>query len=90
MDSVVKDGDAKDPKDFAQNTMEIAVPPDNPGKVTQLSVRAGDKVAKGQPLFQIRNYTQRAEVESAKAAISTLSKCPLPELSTFIRICKVG
>ena len=37
MDAVVQDGDAQDPKDFAQNTMEIAVPPDNPGKVAALA-----------------------------------------------------
>lgn len=37
MDRVVKDGDAQDPKNFAQNTMEIAVPPDNPGNVATLA-----------------------------------------------------
>ncbi|TQS45800.1 molybdate ABC transporter substrate-binding protein [Cryptosporangium phraense] len=37
MDAVVKDGSATDPKTFVQNTMEIAVPPDNPGKVTALA-----------------------------------------------------
>lgn len=37
MDAAVTNGDATDPKDFAKNTMEIAVPPDNPGKVTALA-----------------------------------------------------
>ncbi|MFG1920892.1 molybdate ABC transporter substrate-binding protein [Cryptosporangium sp. NPDC048952] len=37
MDAVVADGDAGDSKNFAQNTMEIAVPPDNPGKVAALA-----------------------------------------------------
>ena len=37
MDTVVKAGGAKDPKTFASNTMEIAVPPNNPGKVTTLA-----------------------------------------------------
>ncbi|MFI5958656.1 molybdate ABC transporter substrate-binding protein [Cryptosporangium sp. NPDC051539] len=37
MDSAVKAGDVADPKTFAQNTMEIAVPPDNPGKVAALA-----------------------------------------------------
>jgi molybdate transport system substrate-binding protein len=39
--------DATDPKTFARNVMEIAVPPDNPGHVTQLSdlTRPGLKVA---------------------------------------------
>jgi molybdate transport system substrate-binding protein len=33
MDDVVKEGDAADPTDFAANTMEIAVPADNPAAV---------------------------------------------------------
>src|ERR1700729_3897520 len=37
MDTVVKAGDASNPKDFAKNTAEVAVPPDNPGKVTSVS-----------------------------------------------------
>lgn len=47
MDAVVSDGDAKNPKVFAQNAMEIAVPADNPGKVTGLSdlARPGLKIA---------------------------------------------
>ncbi|EXG79703.1 molybdate ABC transporter substrate-binding protein [Cryptosporangium arvum] len=47
MDGVSKDGDAVDPKDFARNTMEIAVPPDNPGEVTALAdlAKPGLKVA---------------------------------------------
>ncbi len=34
MDAVVAAGAAADPKTFAKNVMEIAVPPNNPGKVT--------------------------------------------------------
>jgi molybdate transport system substrate-binding protein len=34
MDTLVSSGDAKNPVDFAKNSMEIAVPPDNPAKVT--------------------------------------------------------
>lgn len=34
MDAVVAAGAASDPKTFAQNVMQIAVPPSNPGKVT--------------------------------------------------------
>lgn len=37
MDSVVKSGDAADPKTFAKNVMQIAVPPDNPAGVTGLA-----------------------------------------------------
>ena len=44
-------GDAEDPKDFATNSMEIAVPPDNPAQITALGDLAGQgvKVALCQP-----------------------------------------
>jgi molybdate transport system substrate-binding protein len=47
MDQVVGAGDAHDPRPFAVNTMEIAVPPTNPAGVHRLSdlARAGVKVA---------------------------------------------
>lgn len=47
MDQVVSAGDAHDPRPFAVNTMEIAVPPANPGRVHRLAdlARAGVKVA---------------------------------------------
>jgi molybdate transport system substrate-binding protein len=47
MDSVVKAGAAADPKTFARNAMEIAVPPDNPAGVTALAdlARPGLKLA---------------------------------------------
>ena len=34
MDEVVTGGDAADPTNFAANTMQIAVPPDNPAGIT--------------------------------------------------------
>jgi molybdate transport system substrate-binding protein len=37
MDTVVKAGDASNPQDFAKNTMEVAVPPNNPAKVTSVN-----------------------------------------------------
>jgi molybdate transport system substrate-binding protein len=37
MDAVVQAKDAANPTDFVSNTAEIAVPPSNPGKITQLS-----------------------------------------------------
>jgi molybdate transport system substrate-binding protein len=37
MDTVVKAGDASSPQDFAKNTMEVAVPPSNPAKVTSVN-----------------------------------------------------
>src|SRR6266853_2000463 len=36
MDQVVQAGDASSPQDFAKNTMEVAVPPNNPAKVTSV------------------------------------------------------
>ena len=51
MDTLVSDGDAKDPKTFATNSMEIAVPPDNPAQIGALGdlVGQGVKVALCQP-----------------------------------------
>jgi molybdate transport system substrate-binding protein len=51
MQQVVDGGGAGDPKTFASNVMQIAVPTDNPGNVTQLSdlARSGLKVALCQP-----------------------------------------
>src|SRR3954451_6365087 len=47
MDTLVSSGDARDPKDFAKNNMEIAVPPDNPARVTSIDdlAKGGIKVA---------------------------------------------
>ena len=47
MDSAVQAGDATDPKTFAKNEMEIAVPPDNPAGVTGVAdlARPGLKLA---------------------------------------------
>ena len=44
MDQVVSAGDASDPKFFATNVMEIAVPPANPGKVTGVDSLASSSV----------------------------------------------
>jgi multidrug efflux pump subunit AcrA (membrane-fusion protein) len=56
------------------------------GTVIGVFVRVGDRVSKGQPLFQIRNFTQKAELESAKAALALaqaklkkLEESPRPE-----------
>ncbi|SHM91485.1 molybdate ABC transporter substrate-binding protein [Cryptosporangium aurantiacum] len=47
MDAAVADGAARDPKTFAENSMEIAVPADNPGNVTRLAdlTKPGLKIA---------------------------------------------
>ena len=51
MDQVVSAGDASNPQNFAQNTMEVATPPDNPAKVTSVNDlgKTSVKVALCQP-----------------------------------------
>lgn len=51
MDTVVTAGDASNPQDFAKNTAEIAVPPNNPAHVTSVADLANSsvKVALCQP-----------------------------------------
>jgi molybdate transport system substrate-binding protein len=51
MDTVVSAGDASGPKDFAKNTAEVAVPPNNPGNVSSLTDLSSSsvKVALCQP-----------------------------------------
>src|SRR6516225_3320461 len=51
MDTVVKAGDASNPQTFAKNTMEVAVPPNNPAKVTSVNdlAKSSVKVALCQP-----------------------------------------
>jgi molybdate transport system substrate-binding protein len=51
MDTVVSAGDASNPKDFAKNTAEVAVPPSNPAKVTSVNdlAKSSVKVALCQP-----------------------------------------
>jgi molybdate transport system substrate-binding protein len=51
MDVVVKAGDAASPQTFAKNSMEVAVPPANPAKVTSVTdlAKSSVKVAVCQP-----------------------------------------
>ena len=51
MQDVVSAGDASNPQNFAKNTMEVAVPPDNPAKVTSVNdlAKHSVKVALCQP-----------------------------------------
>jgi molybdate transport system substrate-binding protein len=44
MDTLVKAKDAKDPEDFATNSMEVAVPADNPAKIENLNDLTRPKV----------------------------------------------
>jgi molybdate transport system substrate-binding protein len=86
MQQVVDAGSAADSKTFANNVMQIAVPPDNPGTVTQLSDLAKPevKVALCQPqvpcgtvaaqVFKIANITVKPVTEGAdvKAVLTTV------------------
>jgi molybdate transport system substrate-binding protein len=51
MQDVVSAGDASNPQDFAKNTMEVAVPPNNPAKVKSVNdlAKKSVKVAVCQP-----------------------------------------
>ena len=51
MQQLVQSGDAKHPVDFATNTMQLAVPPDNPGDVATIAdlAKPGVKFAVCQP-----------------------------------------
>src|SRR6266702_5198980 len=51
MQGVVSAGDASSPQNFAKNTMEVAVPPNNPAKVTSVNdlAKKSVKVALCQP-----------------------------------------
>jgi molybdate transport system substrate-binding protein len=51
MQQVVAAGDASSPQNFAKNTMEVAVPPNNPGKIISVNdlAKSSVKVALCQP-----------------------------------------
>jgi molybdate transport system substrate-binding protein len=51
MTTVVSAGDASNPQDFAKNTAEVAVPPDNPANVTSVNdlAKSSVKVALCEP-----------------------------------------
>ena len=75
MQQVVDGGGATDPKTFADNVMQIAVPPDNPGNVTKLSdlARPGLKVALCQP--QVPCGTVAAQVfENANITVTPVTQ----------------
>lgn len=70
MDSVVKDGDATDPKTFAKNVMEIAVPPANPAGVAALAdlAKPGLKLALCQEQVPC-GATARKVLDTAKLTV---------------------
>src|SRR5258705_3428923 len=56
MQTVVSAGDASNPQNFAKNTMEVATPPNNPGRVSSVTdlAKKSVKVALCQPQVPCR------------------------------------
>ena len=95
MATVVQGGDAKTPQDFAKNSAEIAVPPDNPAGITQLRdlAKPGVKVAVCQPqvpcgkvaaeVFAKAGLTVKPVTEEVDVK-STLAKVTLGEVDAGV------
>lgn len=75
MDGAVQSGDVGDPKTFAKNVMQIAVPPDNPGGVTSLSdlAKPGLKVALCQQQVPC-GTTAKTVFENAKITVTPVTQ----------------
>jgi len=52
----------------------VFVGPDEQGRVETLSVREGDKVEKGQPVFTVDEDLQQADLHSAEAALANANQ----------------
>jgi molybdate transport system substrate-binding protein len=89
MDSVVKAGDASNPQNFAKNTMEVAVPPKNPGKVTSVNdlAKKSVKVALCQP--QVPCGVVAAEVFK-NAGIKVTPKTLQPDVKSVLTQVELG
>lgn len=95
MDAVVRAGDASDPRDFATNRMEIAVPADNPAGIESVEdlAREDVKVALCQPqvpcgstaaeVFDNAGVTVRAATEEVDVK-SVLTKVSLGEVDAGV------
>lgn len=89
MDSVVKAGDASNPQNFAKNTMEVAVPPKNPGKVDSVNdlAKKSVKVALCQP--QVPCGVVAAEVFK-NAGIKVTPKTLQPDVKSVLTQVELG
>jgi molybdate transport system substrate-binding protein len=89
MDTVVKAGDASNPQDFAKNTMEVAVPPKNPGKVTSVNdlAKKSVQVALCQP--QVPCGVVAAEVFK-NAGIKVTPKTLQPDVKSVLTQVELG
>jgi molybdate transport system substrate-binding protein len=77
MDQVVTTGNASNPQNFAENIMEVAVPPNNPAKVTSVNdlAKSSVKVALCQP--QVPCGVVAAEVfKNAKITVKPVTQQP--------------
>jgi molybdate transport system substrate-binding protein len=77
MDQVVSTGNASNPQNFAENIMEVAVPPSNPAKVTSVNdlAKSSVKVALCQP--QVPCGVVAAEVfKNAKLTVKPVTLQP--------------
>ena len=77
MDQVVTAGNASNPQNFAENIMEVAVPPNNPAKVTSVNdlAKSSVKVALCQP--QVPCGVVAAEVfKNAKLTVKPVTLQP--------------
>jgi molybdate transport system substrate-binding protein len=77
MDQVVTTGNASNPQNFAENVMEVAVPPSNPAKVTSVNdlAKSSVKVALCQP--QVPCGVVAAEVfKNAKITVKPVTLQP--------------
>jgi molybdate transport system substrate-binding protein len=77
MQTVVDAGNASDPKTFAKNEMEIAVPTDNPGNVDSLDdlAKPGVKVALCQPQVPCGKTAQQV-FSKAKITVKAVTEQP--------------
>ena len=73
MDTVVKADDATNPVDFAKNTAEVAVPPNNPANVTSVNdlAKSSVKVALCEP--QVPCGVLAAEVFNAGITVKPVT-----------------
>jgi molybdate transport system substrate-binding protein len=89
MDSVVKAGDASSPQNFAKNTMEVAVPPKNPGTVGSVNdlAKKSVQVALCQP--QVPCGVVAAEVFK-NAGIKVTPKTLQPDVKSVLTQVELG
>lgn len=89
MDSVVTAGDAMNPINFVSNSLEIAVPPSNPGNVSTLAdlARSGVKVGLCAPAVPCGAVAQKV---FSNAKIKVVPKASLADVKTTLAAVESG